>query len=224
MHKYICHKYMDSIELFPTNKMDASKKVIVTIRLVAILSIIGYMVTSNSLYLWMGIVTAGCIGGVYYYNTHPMSDGTSSNTSGDVEEFTNINTKSELDQILSVDYKPGTKLNPLSNVLLTEYTDDPTRKSAPPAFNNIGINTVNKTVKKTVQELNPGIENTSEQLFGGLYNNFELKNANRIFFSTPNTKIPNDQTAFANFLYGDMPSCKEDGIQCVKDNLRYNLY
>ena len=214
---------MDSIDLFPTNKMDADKKVIVAVRLVAILSIIGYMVTSNNVYLWMGIVTAVCIGGMYYYNkqANNQQDGSSGDT---VEKFTNIDSNVELNRILASEYKPGTKTNPLSNVLLTDYTDDPTRKSAPPAFNDIGIDTVNRTVKKTVQELNPTIDSTSNQLFGGLYNNFELKNSNRAFFATPNTKIPNDQTAFANFLYGDMPSCKEDGIQCVKDNQRYNLY
>ena len=33
------------------------------------------------------------------------------------------------------------------------------------------------------------------------------------------------QGAFAEYLYGDMPSCKDgDGIQCIKDNYRYTLY
>ena len=40
-----------------------------------------------------------------------------------------------------------------------------------------------------------------------------------------NTKITNDQGAFADYLYGDMPSCRNgDPFACVQDNLRYNLY
>jgi hypothetical protein len=211
---------MDSIDFFPTSKMSFTNKIIVTVRLVIILSIIGYMITSNSAYLWMGLFTASSIGGLYYYREYVDKD----NDTNGVEPFENIKTISQYDKILTSKYDKGTPANPLSNVLLTEYTDNPTRKSAPPTFNNSGIDEVNNNVKETVQELNPTIEDTSKQLFGGLYNNFELNNSNRAFFSTPNTKIPNDQGAFAQYLYGDMKSCKEDSIQCIKDNTRYNLY
>jgi len=47
----------------------------------------------------------------------------------------------------------------------------------------------------------------------------------RQFYPTANTKIPNDQTAFAEFCYGNMPSCKDGtGLQCVKDNSRWINY
>jgi hypothetical protein len=39
----------------------------------------------------------------------------------------------------------------------------------------------------------------------------------RNFYSTPNTTIPNDQKAFAEFCYGDMISCKEGNpIACAQ--------
>ena len=48
------------------------------------------------------------------------------------------------------------------------------------------------------------------------------------FFSTANTRVTNDQTAYAKFLYGTMPSAKgssmEDNLQREKDNYRYTLY
>ena len=45
------------------------------------------------------------------------------------------------------------------------------------------------------------------------------------FYTTANSRVANDQTAFAKFCYGDMPSCKEgDGLQCVKDNHRWINY
>ena len=45
------------------------------------------------------------------------------------------------------------------------------------------------------------------------------------FYATANTTIPNDQKGFAEFCFGQMPSCKEgDGLQCLKDNPRYTNY
>jgi len=76
--------------------------------------------------------------------------------------------------------------------------------------------------------MNPGIDNTNKQLYGDLWQNFELDQSNRNFYSTANTKVVNDQGAFAQFLYGNMPSAKESGpdsdMQRVKDNYRYILY
>jgi hypothetical protein len=47
------------------------------------------------------------------------------------------------------------------------------------------------------------------------------------FYATANTKICNDQTAFSQYLYGDMYSGKEStpeaAMQRVKDNYRYIL-
>ena len=40
-----------------------------------------------------------------------------------------------LDSVLKTEFKEGTKKNPFSNVLLTQISDDPERKSAPPSFN-----------------------------------------------------------------------------------------
>ena len=43
----------------------------------------------------------------------------------------------------------------------------------------------------------------------------------RNFHSMPNTTIPNGQKAFAEFCYGNMPSCKDgDNEQCSKINRR----
>ena len=103
--------------------------------------------------------------------------------------------------------------------------DDPDRKSAPPSFNPDIEENITKNVKKSVQYMNPGINNTNKQLYGDLWNNFELDQSNRLFYSTANTRVSNDQGAFADFLYGDMPSCRGgDDIACIKDNFRYNLY
>jgi hypothetical protein len=210
-------------EFFPTNKMSLKRKIYATIRLVALLSILGFIITNNISFIVVGIITSIFMFLLYYYQTSTDKDNDRNNKKN-IENFTNINSPEDLKSVLTTTYKSGNKQNPFSNVLMTDYLDDPLRSPAPPAFNEDGRNEITTSVKKTVQFLNPTIENTSHQLYGDLYNQFDLDTSNRNFFSNPNTRIPNDQGAFANFLYGLMPSCKEDGIQCVKDNGRYNLY
>jgi hypothetical protein len=133
-----------------------------------------------------------------------------------------------LDSVLKSNFKEGNKKNPFSNVLLTQITDEPNRKAAPPSFNPEVDEDITTNVKKAVQFMNPDIHNTNKQLYGDLWENFKLDQSNRVFFTTANTRVTNDQSAYANFLYGNMPSAKgssmEDNIQREKDNYRYTLY
>jgi hypothetical protein len=77
--------------------------------------------------------------------------------------------------------------------------------------------------------MNPNIGNTNKQLYSSLWDNFQLDQSNRIFYSTANTRIqPGDQSAFGQFLYGNMPSSKESNLEGamarVQDSYRYTLY
>ena len=111
----------------------------------------------------------------------------------------------------------------MSNVLLTDIGDDPNRKSAPPSFNVSVSSDIDAATKQAVQMLNPGIDNTTAQLYGDdIVENINFDNSMRAFYSTSNSRVTNDQSAFANYLYGDMPSCKTgDTFACTQDNLRY---
>jgi hypothetical protein len=134
-----------------------------------------------------------------------------------------------LDSVLKTEFKEGTKKNPFSNVLLTQINDDPERKSAPPSFNVSVSEDITRNIKKTVQMLNPEIKNTDKQLFGDMFQEFELDQSNRQFFSAPNTRVMNDQGAFAKYLYEDLKfsskeSTPEGAIARVQDSFRYNLY
>jgi hypothetical protein len=127
------------------------------------------------------------------------------------------------DSIVKPNFSKPTKYNPMSNVLLTDITDNPDKIPAPPSFNETVSNDIDDATKKAVQMLNPGIDNTTKQLYGDdIIENINFDNSMRAFYSTPNSRVTNDQTAFANYLYGDMPSCKTgDAFACVQDNLRY---
>jgi hypothetical protein len=133
-----------------------------------------------------------------------------------------------LDSVLKTEFKEGNKKNPFSNVLLTQIMDEPDRKSAPPSFNVDVSEDITRNIKKEVQMLNPSIKNTDKQLFGDMWQNFELDQSNRVFYSTPNTRITNDQSAYGQYLYGYMPSSKESGADAalarVQDSYRYTLY
>jgi hypothetical protein len=140
----------------------------------------------------------------------------------------NITNPQTLETFSKDEFKEGNKKNPFSNVLLTDIMDDPNRNAAPPSFNPQIDENITKNIKKSVQHMNPGIKNTNKQLFSDLTDNFYLDQSNRAFYSTANTRVSNDQGAFANFLYGNMPSSKESNvggaIQRVKDSYRYTLY
>ena len=111
----------------------------------------------------------------------------------------------------------------MSNVLLTDIGDEPNRKPAPPAFNVSVSKDIDDATKQAVQMMNPDIDNTTKQLYGDdIVENINFDNSMRAFYSTSNSQVTNDQSAFANYLYGDMPSCKTgDAFACTQDNLRY---
>ena len=76
--------------------------------------------------------------------------------------------------------------------------------------------------------LNPTIDGTNKQIYGDLYENYNLDNSMMRFYTTANTRVATDQGAYAEWLYGNMPSAKgsspEDNLQREKDNYRYTLY
>jgi hypothetical protein len=134
-----------------------------------------------------------------------------------------------LDDLLETNYYKNSKENPFGNILLTEIQDTPLRKPAPPSFNLDTEQKITQLVKQSVQELHPNLRNTNKELYGDLWDNFELDQANRRFYSTAITTIPNDQASFSTWLYGASPSCRDvskgntGDFACVQDNLRYLL-
>ena len=99
-----------------------------------------------------------------------------------------------------------------------QIQDDPKRKPAAPSFNPAVEEDINEKTKQQIINNNGGNEN----LFKNLGDNVIFNHSMRNFYSTANTRIPNDQTAFAEFCYGDMPSCKEgNSFACEKNNFRH---
>jgi hypothetical protein len=219
-------------DLFPNQNMYYEEKINAITRLIILITILGYIFTFKLNILFIGLVTLTLIF-IFFkmkkpkLNSNMLSEGFSMNNIKDSKKEI-ITNPVTLETVLKTEFQEGTKKNPFSNVLLTDIMDDPNRKSAPPAFNVDVSEDITKNTKKQVQFLNPEIKNTNKQLFSSLTDNFYLDQSNRAFFSTANTKVENDQSAFAQFLYGNMISGKEsneDGaIARVLDNYRYTMY
>lgn len=223
-------------ELWPTASMCYEQKLNAITRLIILLTILGYILTMSKRVLAVGVLTLLFIFILYNMRKQKLTKDMLENFEVQGNEVTGMfdnKPKSfvnpvTLDAVLTTEFKEGTKKNPFSNVLLTQINDEPDRKAAPPAFNVDVDEDITKNVKRAVQMMNPGIKNTNKQLFGDLWQQFLLDQSNRIFFSTPNTRVTNDQGAYGQYLYGWMPSGKEstpDGAFArVQDNYRYTLY
>lgn len=225
------------LQMWPLQTMSFDEKLNSISRLIIVLSILGFIITKSVRFLVIGIITLAII--YFVYKMRKQKIVREILNKDDKEGFENIDKKGYIQQpsevkitnpetleaYLKSDFEPTNKKNPLGNVLLTDIMDNPQRKAAPPSFNTEVYEDINKSTKKMIQSLNPEIKNTNKQLFGDLGEKFEFDQSMWQYYSTPNTKIPNDQGAFADFLYGDMPSCRGgDDVACVKDNFRYTLY
>jgi hypothetical protein len=221
------------LELWPTANMCYEQKLNSISRLIILLTILGYILTMSKRVLAVGALTLLVIFVLYSMRkqkvTKEMLEGFNVQGNEVTGMFDNkpksfVNPVT-LDAVLRTEFKEGNKKNPFSNVLLTQINDEPNRKAAPPAFNVDCDEDITKNIKKAVQMMNPGIKNTNKQLFGDLYQNFQLDQSNRVFYSTPNTRVTPDTGAFSQYLYGWMPSGKEStpegAFARVQDNWRY---
>ena len=226
------------LELWPTTNMCYEQKLNSITRLVILITILGYISTMSERILLVGGLTLAVVFVLFTMRKQKITkemlnegfkvQGNEVTGMFDKKPASYVNPVT-LDSVLKSEFKEGTKKNPFSNVLLTQINDDPERKSAPPSFNVDVDEDITKNVKRSVQMMNPSIKNTNKQLFGDLYQEFELDQSNRAFFSTANTRVqPGDQASFGQFLYGTMPSAKEStpegAFARVQDNYRYTLY
>jgi hypothetical protein len=138
-------------------------------------------------------------------------------------------------------FVPPSTTNPLMNVLLPEIQYTPSRGGAMPAFAPQVETSINENAKQYIStnfdasardvvsaEGSSSSSNAESEardiynkLFSNLGDNFEFDQSMRSFYATANTRVNNDQRAFAEFCYGDMVSCKEgDEFACSRHNTR----
>ena len=214
------------LEIWPTQKMSFESKLNSISRLVIFMSLLGFIFTRNSNLIIIGIVTLAIIFTLYKLRKQTIiKEGFSVNPSMQPSALSPAPMTTNpvtLESVLRSEFHPTTKKNPFGNVLLTDIADNPNRKAAAPSFNPDVYDDITSSVKKQTQMLNPGIINTNKQLYGDLYDSYTLDNSMMRFYSTANSRVENDQGAYAKYLFGNMPSGKSSGpdgaLARVQDN------
>jgi len=223
-------------QLWPDKSFSSDEKLNAITRLVILLTLLGYLVTRRLTVVFTGVITLGVIIVLYYAqksktNGNDVSHQRMKESIKDVlqEGFSN----SKIYEKTKPSFTNPSKKNPAMNVLLTEINDKPNRKPAAPAFNPSVEKQMNEETQKFVTG-NDGAFNENDskkqsklnaKIFKDLGDSFDFDQSMRQFYATPNTKIPNDQKSFAEFLYGDMVSCKEGHeLACIRHNPRHINY
>ncbi len=200
------------LHLWTNEKLSYNEKLNSISRVIILITIFGSIIFRSFRMFITGIITLAIIILLFFIQNKKNRK--------EKENFETIN-------IIDKNFQIPKIINPLMNVPLTDYVDNPERKSAAPAFNpiieqQINNNTQNFIVKSFETENKTQEDCIKARLFQDLGDNFQFDKSMRNFYSTPNTTIPNDQKGFAEFCYGDMTSCKEgDPIACSKWDPRW---
>ena len=226
-------------QIVPTSDMDREARLNAISRMIILLTILGYALTMSYKLILLGAISLGMIALLYttqnkaYANataaTATAATATSNPPDGKKEGFANYanyntggrrrNTAMNAVAPAGLTFQAPTPQDPLMNVLLTDIQDRPARPAAEPAFNPKVERDINESTQQFVVEDLGGNPNLEDRLFRDLGDNYEFSNSMRNYFATPNTRIPNDQHAFAEFCYGDMVSCKEGNMMaCARAN------
>jgi Family of unknown function (DUF5762) len=212
----------DISDLWPMPLMSVEQKLNAITRLVLLLTILGFLVTSNINIIFTGLITLAIFVILYktQYNLNSDSSSSAGANAPKKEGFVN----SQMYNMLKPHLTTPTIQNPMMNVLLPEISYNPTRDEAAPAYNPEVEKDINKSTEGyVVLDFEPRnmteAEKLQKKLFADLGDKYEFDDSMRMFYTNPNTTIPNDQKGFAEFCFGDMISCKQGNeMACQRFN------
>jgi len=188
-------------EIWPKDNFDLARKLNAITRIIVLMGILGYYLTKSPFIPVSAIVSLIVLVIIFKSKNKIINEG--------FADKMDNNNSPNLKEILKKEFTMPTQENPVMNVLMNEYTDNPTRKPAAPVYNEDVHQEMNQKAKSK----------TDKRLFKNLGDNISFENSMRNFYAMPNTEIPNNQKDFALFCYGNMPSCKAgDNLQCSKNN------
>ena len=221
------------MQIIPTTDMNREARLNAISRMIILLTILGYALTMSYKLILLGVISLGMIALIYNAtnnNNNNNNNNVTQSPDGKKEGFSNYanyNTGRRRTTTMNavapassgLTFQAPTPQNPLMNVQLTDIQDRPSRPAAEPAFNPRVERDINESAQQFVVDDLGGNPNLEDRLFRDLGDNYEFSNSMRNYFATPNTRIPNDQHAFAEYCYGDMISCKEGNMMaCARAN------
>ena len=220
-------------EIVPMSGMNRESRLNAISRMIILLTILGYLLTLSYKIILLGVISLAMIAFLYVAQGNSAAAAAAAaaaaTPSGKKEGFSNYanyNTgRRRVAKVAAASSPSGltfqapTPQDPLMNVLLTDIVGRPQRPAAEPAFNPKVEHAINESTKQFVVDDLGGNPNLEDRLFRDLGDNYEFSNSMRNYFATPNTRIPNDQHAFAEYCYGAMISCKEGNMMaCARAN------
>lgn len=220
-------KYL--FEFFPVETMTYEQKLNAITRTILILSVASLTIYKSIRLLVIVLITLLAIYILHHYHNKDKKKMENKEKFNNIKEgFANptlevIEAKKENvpDQVFR---EPDTS-NPFGNVLVSDYDYNVDKKPAPASYTKKNSDKILDQAKKLVSEANPDHPDITEKLFSDLGTNLQFEQSMRQFSSNPNTTIPNDQGAFADFCYGSMISCKEGNkFACARNLSRHTNY
>ena len=199
-------------ELWPLTSMTTDDKLNAITRIIIVLSVLGFLFLKN-----INIIASGIVSIIVVVILYLVNKNSANKIFNKPEPFTNIDLYEEVKHNFT---NPEPK-NPLMNVMLPEINDNPDRLQAAPSYNKSVEKQINESAEQIIKD-NFDDKATRDSLFNNLGEKFGFKQSMRQFYTTPNTRIENNQSAFAKFCYGNMASCKDGDVeQCIKNNPRH---
>jgi hypothetical protein len=183
----------DLLKFWPTARQSARERVTVTTRFIIYASCLVYLVNRDPRVFALGLLALAVL--YYMWTSNLIVDGKVRPTLADGRTPSLF--RDEV-QLPTID-------NPMANVLLTDYEDNPDRPSA---------------------AWYPSVRGEVQTVWGTIHPFERLRDAERNFYTTASSTIPNDQNAFAQAAYGKKfaPICKDQGGRaCDPDNSQFHF-
>jgi len=184
--------------IIPLSQMTIEDRINAIMRFFLYFGILMAIIRKNSRYLMFPLVAGLISVAMFKYETKKKEI---------------IETEMERKEIAIVDNKVCTRVttdNPFMNPSIADLTFNPEKPGA--------CDVTNDKVKNSIDD------HFNARVFQDVNDIFNNHSSQRQFYTLPSTTIPNDRTAFANWLYNRGPSCKEgNGLQCWANRAAFNV-
>jgi len=181
--------------ILPVPNMSFEEKVNALVRFFIYFGIILSLIKSDYKYMMFGIIAA-IISVVVVEFEHSQRQ--------KAERFLQDQDLAVVDNTMCV---RSTVDNPFMNPTIADITYNPTRPKA--------CNTSNPCIQNQIDK------NFNARLYRDVSDLYGNMSSQREFYTVPSTTIPNDQSGFAEWLYGSGPTCKEgNGMECKEKTFR----
>ena len=185
-------KVTEATKFIPSAKMNLTEKLNSIVRLSAYVSIIHFTIFQDSS-IFSLFILALLSTFIYYKHVEEMYSPSASSD----DRYAGATTKTKKGANEGKLCTKPKDNNPFMNVLINEYSENPTRGEA--------CDVDDKHVKHAMDE------KYFKDIYRDIDDAFDKKSSFRNFYTMPNTSIPNNQREFAEWLYGSKELTQKEG-------------